>query len=123
MTLYTSLFLSFLSGGILCVFAQLLIDLTKLTPARILVSYVTTGVALYALGIYDPLFKIFGCGVSVPLIGFGASIAKGVEEGITKNGALGIFSGGLTATAAGITVALVLGLFLSLFTKGKSKRL
>lgn len=123
MTVYTSLFLSFIAGGVLCVFAQILIDLTKLTPARILVSYVTGGVFLYAVGIYEPLFKVFGAGVSVPLIGFGASIAKGVEEGVQKNGVLGILSGGLTATATGITVALVLGLLLSLFTKGKSKRL
>lgn len=123
MTLYTSLILTFISGGVICVFAQLLIDLTKLTPARILVSYVTLGVFLYAIGIYTPLFEIFGCGISTPLIGFGAAIAKGVEEAVAKDGMMGILSGGLSATSVGITVALVLGLFLSLFTKGRSKRL
>ena len=121
--MYTSLILTFAAGGVICVIAQLLIDLTKLTPARILVSYVVSGVALFALGIYEPLFKIFGCGVSVPLIGFGAAIGKGVKEAIEREGAIGILSGGLTATAAGITAALVFGLFFSLFTKGKSKRL
>lgn len=120
--MYT-LFLTFLSGGVICVIAQLLIDLTKLTPARILVSYVSAGVLLYAVGAYDPLFKVFGCGVSVPLIGFGASIGKGVKEAISRDGAIGIISGGLSATASGITTALVLGLFFSFFVKGKSKRL
>ena len=120
---YVSLLLTFASGGVICVFAQLLIDLTKLTPARILVSYVTTGVLLYSVGIYDGLFDIFGCGVSLPLIGFGAAIGKGVKEAIEKDGAMGIFSGGLTATSAGITVALVAGLVFALFTKGKSKRM
>ena len=100
-----------------------MIDLTKLTPARILVAYVSSGVLLYALGIYEPLFKVFGCGVSVPLIGFGASIGKGVKEAIEMEGAIGILSGGLSATAAGITAALFLGLIFSLFVKGRSKRL
>ena len=121
--MYTSLILTFVSGGIICVIAQLLIDLTKLTPARILVAYVSSGILMYALGIYTPLFETFGCGVSVPLIGFGASIAKGVREAIEKEGAMGILSGGLSATASGITVALFLGLIFSLFVKGKSKRL
>ena len=117
------LFLTFVSGGIVCVIAQLIIDLTKLTPARILVSYVSFGVLLYAVGVYDFLFGIFGCGVSVPLLGFGASIGRGVKEAIEKDGAIGILSGGLSATAAGITAALFLGLLFSLFAKGKSKRL
>lgn len=121
--MFTSLLLTFVSGGIICIIAQLLIDLTKLTPARILVSYVCTGVLLYALNIYDFLFKIFGCGVSVPLIGFGATIGRGVKEAIEKEGVIGILSGGLGATAAGISAALFLGLFFSLFAKGKSKRL
>ena len=121
--MYTSLILTFVAGGVICVIAQILIDLTKLTPARILVSYVISGVVLFALGVYEPLFKIFGCGVSVPLIGFGAAIGKGVKEAIEKEGAIGILTGGLTATAAGITAALVFGLFFALFTKGKSKRL
>ena len=105
------------------VIAQLLIDLTRLTPARILVSYVCMGVLLYALGAYEPLFELFGCGVSTPLIGFGAAIGKGVKEAVKEKGLLGAFSGGLSATAAGITVALFSGLVLSVFTKGKSKRM
>lgn len=123
MSLSSSILMAFLAGGVICIIAQLLIDLTKLTPARILVSYVSFGVFMYAVGIYDPLFDVFGCGVSVPLIGFGASIGRGVEEAIKKDGVMGIFSGGLSATAAGITIALISGLFFALFTKGKSKRL
>ena len=112
-----------LGGGVLCVIAQLLLGLTKLTPARILVGYVVAGVLLYAVGLYDPLFKIFGEGVSLPLIGFGAVIGRGVKEAVDQSGAIGIVTGGLTASAAGITVALVLGLLASLITKGKPKRL
>ena len=123
MSVYTHLALVFVGGGLLSVIAQLLIDLTRLTPARILVSYVCLGVLLYALGAYEPLFDIFGCGVSTPLIGFGAAIGKGVEEAVKEKGLLGAFSGGLSATAAGITVALIAGLVLSVFTKGRSKRM
>ena len=123
MSVYIHLALVFVGGGLLSVIAQLLIDLTRLTPARILVSYVCLGVLLYALGAYEPLFEIFGCGVSTPLIGFGAAIGKGVKEAVGEKGLLGAFSGGLSATAAGITVALFSGLVLSLFTKGKSKRM
>lgn len=120
---YTPLLLAFVAGGFLSVIAQLLIDLTNLTPARILVAYVCSGVLLYGAGSYDPLFEIFGAGVSTPLIGFGASIGRGVKEAVEKEGLLGAFSGGLSATATGITVALVAGLVFSLFTKGKAKRL
>lgn len=120
---FSVLLLAFVGGGIASLVAQLLIDLTKLTPARILVSYVCVGVLLYALGVYEPLYKIFGCGVSTPLIGFGASIGKGVKEAVDKAGLLGAFSGGLSATSAGISAALFLGLFFSLFTKGRSKRM
>ena len=123
MSVYIHLALVFVSGGLLSVIAQLLIDLTRLTPARILVSYVCMGVLLYALGAYEPLFELFGCGVSTPLIGFGAAIGKGVKEAVKEKGLLGAFSGGLSATAAGITVALFSGLVLSVFTKGKSKRM
>ena len=123
MSQYTQLLLAFVAGGILSVIAQILIDLTNLTPARILVTYVCSGVLLYALGIYDPLFETFGAGVSTPLIGFGASIGRGVKEAVEKDGFLGVFSGGLSSTAIGITVALVAGLVFSLFSKGKSKRL
>lgn len=119
---YQELLLAFISGGFLSLIAQLLIDLTKLTPARILVTYVCTGVILYALGAYEPLYDIFGCGVSTPLIGFGATIGKGVKEAMDSDGLLGILSGGLSATAAGISTALFAGLFFSFITKGKSKR-
>jgi stage V sporulation protein AE len=121
--MYTSLILTFIAGGIICVIAQLLIDLTKLTPARILVSYVVSGVVLFSLGIYEPLFNTFGCGVSVPLIGFGAAIGKGVKEAIDKDGAIGIVTGGLTATSAGITAALFFGLLFAFIARGKPKRM
>ena len=123
MPFYTYLILAFIGGGILCVIAQLLIDLTKLTPARILVSYVSAGVILYAIDVYEPLFEIFGAGVSTPLIGFGAAIGRGVKEAVTEKGLLGAFSGGLSATSAGITVALFAGLVASLVSRGKSKRM
>lgn len=114
---------AFVAGGFLCSVAQILIDKTRLTPARILVLYVCTGVLLYSTTLYEPLFKIFGCGVSTPLIGFGAAIGKGVKEAIDTDGILGILSGGLTTTAIGITLTLVLGLFFSLIAKGRGKRL
>lgn len=119
----TDLLLAFIGGGILSVIAQILIDLTKLTPARILVAYVCSGVLLYALGVYEPLYNIFGCGASTPLIGFGAAIGRGVKEAMDKDGVLGILTGGLSATAAGISAALFLGLLFSVFTKGRSKRM
>ena len=118
-----NLFLTFIVGGTLCLAAQLLIDLTKLTPARILVGYVSLGVLLYGVGLYDYLFSISGCGVATPLIGFGASIGRGVKEAFAEKGVLGIIEGGLSATAGGITFSIVIALFLSLFFKGKSKRL
>ncbi len=121
--MYTDLLLTFAAGGVISVIAQLLIDLTGLTPARILVSYVSVGVLLYGSGLYDPLFSIFGTGVSVPLIGFGASIARGVKEAVKADGMIGILTGGLSSTAAGITVALLLGLLFSFVSKGKPKRL
>ena len=120
---YLPLLLAFAAGGFLSMIAQLLIDLTNLTPARILVAYVCSGVLLYATGAYDPLFETFGTGVSLPLIGFGAAIGKGVKEKVEKDGIIGAFSGGLSATATGITVALFFGLLFSLIAKGKSKRL
>lgn len=123
MSPYAYLILAFIGGGILSLIAQLLIDLTALTPARILVGYVSVGVLLYAIGVYEPLFKIFGAGVSTPLIGFGAAIGRGVKEAVDESGILGAFSGGLGATAAGITVALIAGLVASVITRGKSKRM
>ncbi len=115
--------MSFIGGGILCIIAQLLIDFTKLTPARILVFYVCVGVFLYAVGIYEPLFNIFGRGISVPLIGFGANIGRGVKEAIDESGALGILSGGITAAAEGITLSLFLGLLFSFVFKTKQRRM
>ncbi len=120
---YIDLILVFVAGGFFSLVAQLLIDLTRLTPARILVTYVCSGVLLYAVGVYEPLFKIFGAGISTPLIGFGAAIGKGVKDAVEKEGLLGAFSGGLSATATGITVALIAGLVLALFVKGKAKRM
>ena len=123
MSVYAYLVLSFVGGGVLSLIAQLLIDLTKLTPARILVAYVSVGVLLYATGIYEALFEIFGAGVSTPLVGFGAAIGRGVKEAVDEVGLIGAFSGGLSATSAGITVALFSGLVASVITKGKSKRM
>ena len=118
-----NLLLSFVFGGAVCVIAQLLIDLTRLTPARILVIYVCAGVVLFALGAYDPLFDIFGTGISVPLLGFGANIARGVRDAIDKDGIMGIITGGLTSSAAGITAALISGFLSSLLFKTRSKRM
>ncbi len=112
---------AFVVGGALCVIAQLLIDYTKLTPARILVSYVVMGVILGGIGVYGPLVDFAGAGASVPLLGFGNTLAKGVREAIQKDGFLGIFTGGLKATAGGITVAIVAGLLVSLIFKQKDK--
>lgn len=114
---------SFLVGGLFCVIAQLLIDLTPLTPARILVAFVCSGVLLGALGLYEPLLSFAGCGASVPLVGFGGNIAKGVKEAIDKDGALGILTGGFTAAAAGCAAALIFGYLAALIFKGKPKRM
>ena len=114
-------FKAFLVGGLLCLIGQLLIDKTKLTPARILVSYVVIGVILGAVGIYEPLVKFAGAGATVPLTGFGYSLAKGVRDAITENGFLGVLTGGLKATAGGITAAITAGLIASLIFKAKDK--
>lgn len=112
---------AFFIGGILCVIGQVLIDKTKLTPARILVGYVVSGVLLSAVGIYDKLIEFAGAGASVPLTGFGHCIAKGVREAIQKDGFIGILVGGLKATAGGITAAIVAGLIVSIIFKPKDK--
>ncbi len=112
---------AFLIGGLLCVIAQILIDKTKLTPARILVSYVVIGVLLGAVGVYEYLVDFAGAGASVPLTGFGYNIAKGVREAVDKDGFLGILTGGLKATAGGITAAILAGLIASFLFKGKDK--
>ena len=112
---------AFIVGGLLCVIGQFLIDKTKLTPARILVSYVVVGVILGAVGIYKPLVEFAGAGASVPLTGFGYNLAKGVKEAIQEQGFLGIFTGGLKACAGGIAIAIFAGLITSLIFKPKDK--
>ena len=112
---------AFLVGGAICVIAQLLIDYTRLTPAKILVSFVVLGVILGGIGLYEPLVEFAGAGASVPLLGFGNTLAKGVREAIKESGFLGIFTGGLKATAGGITVAIDAGLMGSLIFKQKDK--
>ncbi len=112
---------AFVVGGLLCVIGQILIDKTNLTPARILVSYVVIGVILGAVGVYGPLVEFAGAGASVPLTGFGYNLAKGVKEAVEKDGFLGILTGGLRATAGGITAAVVSGLVVSLIFKAKDK--
>lgn len=112
---------AFIIGGLLCVVGQILIDKTNLTPARILVSYVVIGVVLSGIGLYEPLVEFAGAGASVPLTGFGHCLAKGVREAVDEKGVLGIFTGGLKATAGGITVAIVAGLIASLLFRDKDK--
>ena len=112
---------AFLVGGLLCLIGQILIDKTKLTPARILVSYVVIGVVLGAIGVYQPLVDFAGAGATVPLTGFGNTLAKGVKEAIQEDGFLGIFTGGLKAAAGGITAAITAGLLASLIFKAKDK--
>ena len=115
--------IAFAIGGFLCVIAQILIDKTSLTPAKILVSFVVLGVFLGATGLYEPLFKFSGCGVSVPLLGYGGNVAKGVKDAVDSNGAFGILSGAFTASAIGCSSALFMGFLTSLFFRGKSKKL
>ena len=112
---------AFLVGGVLCLIGQLLIDKTRLTPARILVSYVVAGVLLGALGLYDKLVDFAGAGATVPLTGFGNTLAKGVREAVDEKGALGILTGGLTATAGGIAAAVVFGWLAGQIFKPKDK--
>ena len=111
----------FLVGGALCAIGQLLIDYTKLTPARILVSYVVTGVILGGLGIYGPLAEFAGAGATVPLTGFGWLLSKGVKEAVAEKGAMGILTGGLSATAGGIAAAIVFGFLTALLFKPRDK--
>ena len=112
---------AFAAGGVLCLIGQVLIDRTKLTPARILTAYVVAGVILGALGVYQPFADFAGAGATVPLTGFGNLLAKGVREAIAEKGFLGIFTGGLTASSAGICAALFFGLIFALIFKPKSK--
>ena len=112
---------SFLMGGALCVIAQILIDKTKLTPARILVGYVTAGVILGAIGVYQPLVVLAGAGAATPLTGFGNLIAKGIRKAVDERGLLGALTGGLTAAAGGTAAALVFGYLAALIWRGKPK--
>lgn len=112
---------AFLVGGLICVVGQILIDKTKLTPGRILVLYVVTGVVLGATGIFEPLEEFAGAGASVPLLGFGANLAKGTAEAIGEDGWMGILTGPLTAGAGGISVAIISGLIMSLISKPGAK--
>ena len=112
---------AFLVGGLLCLIGQILIDKTKLTPARILVSYVVIGVILGAVGLYEPFAKFAGAGATVPLTGFGYLLAKGVREAVSQDGLLGILTGGLKACAGGIAAAVAFGLLASLLFKARDK--
>lgn len=112
---------AFIVGGVFCLIGQVLIDKTKLTPARILVSYVVVGVFLGAIGAYQPILDFAGAGATVPLTGFGNTLAKGVKEAVDKDGFLGIFTGGLTASSGGIAAAIAAGLLASLIFKAKDK--
>lgn len=112
---------AFLAGGILCLLGQILIDKTKLTPARILVSYVVIGVFLGAVGIYQPFAEFAGAGATVPLTGFGNLLAQGVRKAVQQDGFSGIFTGGLKASAGGITAAVFFGLLMSILFKPRDK--
>lgn len=110
---------AFIVGGLLCVIAQILIDKTKLTPARILVTYVVSGAILTAIGVYEPLVKFAGAGATVPLTGFGYSLAMGVKKAVAENGLFGAITGGLTATSGGIAVAVIMGVVCAVIFKAK----
>lgn len=112
---------AFWVGGLICVVGQLLIDLTKLTPARIMVLFVTLGVLLGGLGLYGPLADFAGCGATVPLSGFGWALSEGVREAVVEKGFLGVFTGGLTAGAAGTTAAIFFGYLAALVAKPRDK--
>jgi len=113
---------AFLVGGLICVIGQILIDKTSLTPARILVSFVTAGVILTAIGLYEPIVKFGGAGATVPLPGFGYTLAKGTIKAVNEMGALGAFTGGVRAAAGGITAAIVFGYLIAVLFNPKMKR-
>ena len=113
---------AFVCGGILCAIGQILIDKTKLTPARILTGYVVAGVILTAVGVYGPIVEWGGAGATVPLLGFGYCLANGVQKAVVEKGWLGVLTGGLTATAGGIAAAVVFGVLAALVFKPGDKR-
>lgn len=112
---------AFIIGGLLCLIGQILIDKTGFTPARILVGYVVIGVLLTAIGVYKPLVDFAGAGATVPLTGFGYALANGVKEAVREDGFMGVLTGGLKATAGGITAAITAGLIAGLLFKAKDK--
>ncbi len=120
---FLSYLVAFAVGGGICVIAQLLLDLTRLTPARILVIYVVAGVALGAVGLYEPIRDFAGAGVTVPLLGFGGNVALGIREAVAEEGLLGALTGGLRAAAGGTAAAIVFGYLAALVFRGKPKRL
>lgn len=122
MTFIIALIKAFAVGGTICLFAQILIDKTKLTPARILVFYVSLGVFLTAVGLYEHLVSFAGCGATTPLIGFGYSLAKGVEKAVDERGLIGALTGGLTGTAGGIAAAVFFGYIFALIFRGHPKK-
>ncbi|MBE6852165.1 MAG: stage V sporulation protein AE [Ruminococcus sp.] len=111
----------FLTGGVLCAIGQALIDYTKLTPAKILVSFVVAGVVLSAFGLYAPIVEFAGAGATVPLTGFGHLLAEGIRKGVDEKGLAGIFTGGITAASGGIAAAIIFGLAAALIFKSKDK--
>ncbi|MBE6861696.1 MAG: stage V sporulation protein AE [Ruminococcus sp.] len=113
---------AFIVGGIICAAGQLLIDYTKLTPARILTGYVVAGVVLSAVGIYKPIAEFAGAGATVPLTGFGHLLAEGIRKSVAEDGFLGVFTGGLTSAAGGITAAILFGLIAAAVFKQKDKK-
>lgn len=121
MEMIVDLLKAFAVGGFICLIGQILIDLTKLTPGRILVTFVVAGVVLTAVGVYEPIAEWAGAGATVPLTGFGYAMAKGVEKAISEQGIRGIITGGLTAASAGVTVAVLCGLIASFIAKPKEK--
>ncbi|MDO4494820.1 MAG: stage V sporulation protein AE [Clostridiaceae bacterium] len=121
MEILIDLLKAFAVGGVICLIGQILIDKTKLTPGRILVAFVVAGVALTAVGVYEPLVNWAGAGATVPLTGFGYAMAKGVEKAIAEQGIRGIITGGFTAASAGVTAAVICGLIASLIARPKEK--
>ena len=121
MELFMTLLKAFLVGGVLCAIGQIFIDYTKLTPARILTGYVVAGVVLGGIGLYPKLIEFAGAGASVPLLGFGYSLAKGVAKAVAESGLLGVFTGGVTGAAGGIAAAIVFGCLFALLSRPQSK--
>lgn len=121
MSIFIDLLKAFFAGGMICLIGQILMDLTKLTPGRILVMFVTLGVLLTAIGVYDPFVEWAGAGATVPLTGFGYTLAKGIEKAISEQGARGIITGAFTAASGGVTVAIMCGLIASFVSKPKEK--